>query len=43
MADSKASGLGVDWTITPELARQFTGNKKTLQGNFDPSRLLPPS
>ena len=42
MADSKASGLGVDWTITPELARQFTGNKKTLQGNFDPARLLSP-
>lgn len=42
MADSNASGLGVDWTITPELARQFTANKKTLQGNFDPARLLSP-
>ena len=42
MADSKASALGVDWTITPQLAREFTGLKKTLQGNFDPSRLLSP-
>ncbi|WP_413532564.1 uroporphyrinogen decarboxylase [Empedobacter brevis] len=42
MADSKASALGVDWTITPQLAREFTGFKKTLQGNFDPSRLLSP-
>ncbi|MFD1315580.1 uroporphyrinogen decarboxylase [Namhaeicola litoreus] len=42
MAASNASALGVDWTITPKLARQFTGNKITLQGNFDPSRLLSP-
>ncbi|UOE38309.1 uroporphyrinogen decarboxylase [Chryseobacterium oryzae] len=39
MAKSKASALGVDWTITPELARKFTNNSVTLQGNFDPSRL----
>jgi len=40
MSNSRASALGVDWTITPELAREFTQNKKTLQGNFDPARLL---
>lgn len=40
MSQSKASALGVDWTITPELAREFTQNRKTLQGNFDPARLL---
>ena len=39
MAESKVSALGVDWTITPELARKFTQNKVTLQGNFDPARL----
>lgn len=39
MSDSRVSALGVDWTITPELAREFTQNKKTLQGNFDPARL----
>ncbi|QCX53044.1 uroporphyrinogen decarboxylase [Elizabethkingia sp. JS20170427COW] len=39
MAQSKASALGVDWTITPEMARKLTGNKVTLQGNFDPARL----
>ena len=39
MIKSKASALGVDWTITPELARQFTNNSITLQGNFDPARL----
>ena len=39
MTKSKASAVGVDWTITPELARQFTNHSVTLQGNFDPSRL----
>ncbi len=42
MAKSKASALGVDWTITPEMARAFTGGNITLQGNFDPSRLFSP-
>ena len=38
MAKSDAAALGLDWTITPELARQLVPNK-TLQGNFDPVRL----
>lgn len=42
MAKSKASAIGVDWTITARNARYLTGGKKTLQGNFDPSRLLSP-
>ena len=42
MAASKASAIGVDWTVTPEMARQLTGGNITLQGNFDPSRLLSP-
>ena len=40
MAKSKASALGVDWTCSPKNARYLTGGKITLQGNFDPSRLL---
>jgi uroporphyrinogen decarboxylase len=39
---SSASGVGLDWTIEPKLARQLTGNRITLQGNFDPSKLLAP-
>lgn len=42
MAKSKASALGVDWTCSPKNARYLTGGKITLQGNFDPSRLLSP-
>ena len=42
LSKSSAAGLGIDWTITPETARKFTGGKKVLQGNFDPSKLLAP-
>ncbi len=42
MAKSKASAIGVDWTVSPKNARYLTGGQKTLQGNFDPSRLLSP-
>ncbi len=42
MAKSNASALGVDWTITPKNARYLTGGNMTLQGNFDPVRLLSP-
>lgn len=42
MADSKAAAIGVDWTCSPVNARYLTGNRKTLQGNFDPARLLSP-
>ncbi len=42
MAKSNASALGVDWTITPQNARYLSGGNITLQGNFDPSRLLSP-
>lgn len=42
MAASGAAGLGIDWCIKPQLARQFAGNNITLQGNFDPARLLGP-
>lgn len=39
---SGAAALGVDWTISPEFAREKTRNGITLQGNFDPSHLLAP-
>ena len=42
MANSNAAALGVDWTVPPNIARYLTKNKITLQGNFDPSRLLSP-
>jgi uroporphyrinogen decarboxylase len=42
MAKSKAAALGVDWTCSPANARYLSGGKITLQGNFDPSRLLSP-
>lgn len=42
LSESSASGIGIDWCITPEFARQLTGNKIVLQGNFDPAKLLAP-
>ncbi len=39
MANSNASALGVDWTITAKNARYLTRNNVTLQGNLDPTRL----
>ena len=42
MSNSNASALGVDWTVTPEVARKLTNNNITLQGNFDPTRLYSP-
>ncbi len=42
MAATGAAGLGIDWCIKPEIARQLSGNNITLQGNFDPAKLLSP-
>ncbi len=42
LSKSSAAGIGIDWCITPQMAREMTGNNITLQGNFDPSRLLSP-
>jgi uroporphyrinogen decarboxylase len=39
---SGADALGLDWTISPEFAREKTRNNITLQGNFDPTHLLGP-
>ena len=42
MSKSGASALGVDWTCSARNARYLSGGNITLQGNFDPSRLLSP-
>jgi uroporphyrinogen decarboxylase len=40
ISDSSAAGVGIDWCITPQFARELTQNKITIQGNFDPAKLL---
>jgi len=42
MAATGASGLGIDWCIRPQVARQLAGDRVALQGNFDPAKLLAP-
>ncbi len=39
---TNAAALSIDWTISPEYARKATRAGITLQGNYDPSRLLAP-
>jgi uroporphyrinogen decarboxylase len=42
MAATGAHGLGIDWCIRPQTARQLAGSSIVLQGNFDPAKLLSP-
>ena len=42
MSKMGASGLGIDWCISPQQARAWAGNNVTLQGNFDPAKLFMP-
>lgn len=42
MGRSGASAIGVDWTCSARNARYLSGGQVTLQGNFDPTRLLSP-
>ena len=42
MSQSGASALGVDWTCSAANARYLSGGNITLQGNYDPARLLSP-
>jgi uroporphyrinogen decarboxylase len=42
LSKSSASGIGIDWNLTPQFARELTNNNITLQGNFDPAKLLVP-
>ena len=39
---SSAAGIGIDWTVPPSMARSLAGPGVTLQGNFDPAKLLAP-
>ncbi len=39
---SGASALGVDWCLDAKMARKLTNNAITLQGNFDPNKLMMP-
>ena len=40
LTNSGASALGVDWCLSPKMARELTNNSITLQGNFDPNHLM---
>ena len=42
LSNSRAAGIGIDWCVSPRLARELTKDKITLQGNFDPAKLLAP-
>lgn len=42
LSESSASAIGIDWCIEPKFARELTDNNITLQGNFDPAKLLAP-
>lgn len=42
LSKSSASAIGIDWCISPKMAREMTGHKITLQGNLDPAKLLLP-
>ena len=42
LSKSSASAIGLDWTVSPKRARALTNNQITLQGNFDPAKLLAP-
>ena len=42
MAKTGASGLGIDWSCSARNARYLSGGNVTLQGNYDPAKLLSP-
>jgi uroporphyrinogen decarboxylase len=42
LSKSAASGVGIDWCISPSVARHLTNHQITLQGNLDPAKLLAP-
>jgi uroporphyrinogen decarboxylase len=42
LSKSSAAGIGIDWSLTPQMARQMSNNSITLQGNYDPTHLLAP-
>jgi uroporphyrinogen decarboxylase len=34
------TGVGLDWTVSPSIARHWLGDRKILQGNLDPCMLF---
>lgn len=42
MSMTGANALGIDWCVSAKHGRQLAGEKVTLQGNFDPAKLLAP-
>jgi uroporphyrinogen decarboxylase len=42
LSKTKINALGIDWSLSPKLARELTGGEMILQGNFDPCKLLMP-
>jgi uroporphyrinogen decarboxylase len=42
LSRTTAAAIGLDWTVSPHQARALTHNNITLQGNFDPAKLLAP-
>ncbi len=42
MAATGAQGIGLDWCCSAQFARAAVGDNVTLQGNFDPAKLLAP-
>lgn len=42
ISNSSAPGVGIDWCVSPGFARELTAGKITIQGNFDPAKLLAP-
>ncbi len=42
MSETGANALGIDWCVSADFGRKMAGEKTTLQGNFDPARLLAP-
>lgn len=42
MSETGAHGLGIDWSFSAATARQLAGPNVTLQGNFDPAKLMSP-
>ena len=40
ISQSSAAGVGIDWSVTPAMARMLTNNQITIQGNYDPVKLL---
>lgn len=42
LSRSSAAGIGIDWSVSPKTARTLTNNAITIQGNFDPAKLLAP-